>query len=325
MERPTRQRRVRRHGSRQPRLDGRSQSRCSASCISGCSRDQSRRCLSRGRRSAKCEAATLDDALVYRKNLRKSADDYTATTPPHVVAARKSTQPPERLIRYVMTTAGPSRSTMSGTRWIASTTCDKQMKPVAEPVLSDSRARFRAGDRRQPPIRHVLAMGCALTLTVADANMASFVGGDGWYSLEFHRSSKEGRLRLNIRKWQSRIKNSWRCSGRRAQRERGRVRSSAPEENPALEAIWDVVCAIPRARSPLMERLRVPRDCRAARAKRDSRSEWRPKSSICPGIGSSVRAGASCFRSQLASTRNRPGACAPKACRCATAGWPLRP
>src|SRR6202521_4998285 len=29
----------------------------------------------------------LDDALIYRKNLRKDADDYTATTPPHVVAA----------------------------------------------------------------------------------------------------------------------------------------------------------------------------------------------------------------------------------------------
>src|SRR6201999_437508 len=29
----------------------------------------------------------LDDSLVYRKNLRKSADDYTTTTPPHVVAA----------------------------------------------------------------------------------------------------------------------------------------------------------------------------------------------------------------------------------------------
>ena len=29
----------------------------------------------------------LDDALVYRKNLRKDADDYTATTPPHVAAA----------------------------------------------------------------------------------------------------------------------------------------------------------------------------------------------------------------------------------------------
>src|SRR5262249_39107225 len=35
----------------------------------------------------------LDDLLVYRKNLRKGAENYTATTPPHVAAARKSAQP----------------------------------------------------------------------------------------------------------------------------------------------------------------------------------------------------------------------------------------
>lgn len=49
----------------------------------------------------------LDDALVYRKNLRKETGEYTATTPPHVVAARKSTQPLGRLISYVITAAGP--------------------------------------------------------------------------------------------------------------------------------------------------------------------------------------------------------------------------
>src|SRR6202011_2815423 len=49
----------------------------------------------------------LDDLLVYRKNLRKGAAEYTATTPPHVAAARKSTQPAGRLVSYVITTAGP--------------------------------------------------------------------------------------------------------------------------------------------------------------------------------------------------------------------------
>src|SRR6185437_12991192 len=49
----------------------------------------------------------LDDALVYRKNLRKEAGQYTATTPPHVVAARKSRQPAGRSVSYVVTTAGP--------------------------------------------------------------------------------------------------------------------------------------------------------------------------------------------------------------------------
>jgi DNA polymerase-2 len=94
---------------------------------------------------------TLDDALVYRKNLRKSADDYTTTTPPHVVAARKSTQPPERLIRYVVTTAGPEpvdnvQHPLDREHYI-----DKQIKPVAEPVLSTLGLDFERviGDSRQ--------------------------------------------------------------------------------------------------------------------------------------------------------------------------------
>src|SRR4026209_345633 len=49
----------------------------------------------------------LDADLVYRKNLRKDAEEYTATTPPHVAAARKSTQSSGRLVSYVITLAGP--------------------------------------------------------------------------------------------------------------------------------------------------------------------------------------------------------------------------
>lgn len=93
----------------------------------------------------------LDDSLVYRKNLRKSADDYTTTTPPHVVAARKSTQPPERLIRYVMTTAGAEpldnvQHPLDREHYI-----DKQIKPVAEPVLNTLGLDFERviGDSRQ--------------------------------------------------------------------------------------------------------------------------------------------------------------------------------
>jgi DNA polymerase-2 len=93
----------------------------------------------------------LDEALVYRKNLRKSTDDYTSTTPPHVVAARKSTQPPERLIRYVMTTAGAEpldnvQHPLDREHYI-----DKQIKPVAEPVLITLGLDFERviGDSRQ--------------------------------------------------------------------------------------------------------------------------------------------------------------------------------
>lgn len=96
-------------------------------------------------------AGALDDALVYRKNLRKSAEDYTATTPPHVVAARKSTQPPERLIRYVMTTGGAEpldnvKHPLDREHYI-----DKQVRPVAEPVLTALGLDFEQviGDSRQ--------------------------------------------------------------------------------------------------------------------------------------------------------------------------------
>jgi DNA polymerase-2 len=93
----------------------------------------------------------LDDALVYRKNLRKDTDEYTATTPPHVAAARKATQAQGRLISYVMTTAGPEplgelRNPIDREHYVA-----KQVRPVAEPVLATLGLEFERviGDLRQ--------------------------------------------------------------------------------------------------------------------------------------------------------------------------------
>jgi DNA polymerase-2 len=93
----------------------------------------------------------LDASLVYRKNLRKDADEYTATTPPHVVAARKSTQPLGRSISYVMTTAGAEpidnvRHPLDREHYVL-----KQVKPVAEPVLATLGLDFERviGDSRQ--------------------------------------------------------------------------------------------------------------------------------------------------------------------------------
>jgi DNA polymerase-2 len=93
----------------------------------------------------------LDSALVYRKNLRKDADEYTATTPPHVAAARKSTQPLDRLISYVMTTAGAEpldnvRHPLDREHYVL-----KQVRPVAEPVLATLGLDFDRviGDSRQ--------------------------------------------------------------------------------------------------------------------------------------------------------------------------------
>lgn len=93
----------------------------------------------------------LDDALVYKKNLRKDTEEYTATTPPHVVAARKSTQPLGRLISYVITTAGPEpldnvQHPLDREHYVI-----KQIKPVAEPVLATLGLDFEQviGDSRQ--------------------------------------------------------------------------------------------------------------------------------------------------------------------------------
>lgn len=93
----------------------------------------------------------LDSELVYHKNLRKDASDYTATTPPHVAAARKSSQPPGRLIRYVMTTAGAEpldnlQHPLDREHYVG-----KQVQPVAEPVLEALGLDFERviGDTRQ--------------------------------------------------------------------------------------------------------------------------------------------------------------------------------
>lgn len=80
-----------------------------------------------------------------------ATDDYTAATPPHVAAARKSTQPQGRLISYVMTTAGAEpldnrQHPLDREHYVA-----KQVRPVAEPVLETFGLDFERaiGDRRQ--------------------------------------------------------------------------------------------------------------------------------------------------------------------------------
>jgi DNA polymerase II len=93
----------------------------------------------------------LDSELVYHKNLRKDASDYTATTPPHVAAARKSSQPQGRSVRYVVTTAGAEpldnlQHPLDREHYVT-----KQVLPVAEPVLEVLGLDFDRviGDTRQ--------------------------------------------------------------------------------------------------------------------------------------------------------------------------------
>jgi DNA polymerase II len=96
-------------------------------------------------------SGALDAALVYRKNLRKGAEEYTATTPPHVAAARKSTQPPGRMVSYVMTSAGPEPLDNRQNQIDREHYVLKQVKPVAEPVLEALGLEFDQviGDSRQ--------------------------------------------------------------------------------------------------------------------------------------------------------------------------------
>lgn len=78
----------------------------------------------------------LDHELVYRKALRKRLAEYTSTTPPHVAAARKMKNKPGRVIRYVMTTAGPEPEEERVHPLDHEHYIQKQIRPIAEPVLA---------------------------------------------------------------------------------------------------------------------------------------------------------------------------------------------
>lgn len=82
-------------------------------------------------------AGGFDDQLVYVKALRKPLHEYTATTPPHVAAARKMKKPPRRLVRYVMTTAGAEPEAESRAPLDYEHYVQKQLRPIAEPVLRE--------------------------------------------------------------------------------------------------------------------------------------------------------------------------------------------
>jgi DNA polymerase-2 len=96
-------------------------------------------------------AGEFDHALVYRKGLRKDIGEYTASTPPHVAAARKSSNSPGRLVTYVMTTAGPEPLDNLVHPPDRAHYVEKQIRPVAESVLGALGLDFDKviGDDRQ--------------------------------------------------------------------------------------------------------------------------------------------------------------------------------
>lgn len=84
---------------------------------------------------ADLRAGRMDEALAYRKAIRKPLDAYTKTTPPHVKAARKQAGGGGRIVRYLVTAAGPEA--------VGATTAPPdydhylrhQLRPIADAVL----------------------------------------------------------------------------------------------------------------------------------------------------------------------------------------------
>ncbi len=85
---------------------------------------------------AKFRRGEMDDLLVYRKALRKADSAYEGTPPAHVRAARLRPRPGSRVVRYVMTVAGPEP--LSGRTHAIDREhyVEKQLRPVAESILA---------------------------------------------------------------------------------------------------------------------------------------------------------------------------------------------
>lgn len=101
--------------------------------------------------AASLRQGELDGLLVYRKGLRKPVETYTSHVPLHVQALKKSKSPVPRVVSFVMTIAGPElrgeqRSPLDREHYL-----NRQVKPVAEPVLEVLGLEFDQviGDDRQ--------------------------------------------------------------------------------------------------------------------------------------------------------------------------------
>lgn len=84
---------------------------------------------------ADLRAGRHDDALAYRKAVRKDLDAYTKTTPPHVRAARLLGENAGRIVAYTMTHQGPEplgeeTAAPDYTHYV-----EHQLKPVGDAIL----------------------------------------------------------------------------------------------------------------------------------------------------------------------------------------------
>lgn len=97
-------------------------------------------------REGRCDAQ-----LIYRKGLRKPVETYTTYIPPHVQAVKKSHGPAPRIVRYVVTERGPELVDEMAHAPDREHYVQKQIRPVAEPVLDALGLDFSKviGDDRQ--------------------------------------------------------------------------------------------------------------------------------------------------------------------------------
>ena len=84
----------------------------------------------------KIKEGKLDNKLIYRKSIRKSLDEYTKTTPPHVKAARQLEKLESNIIEYYQTIEGPEpiqklRHKIDYDHYI-----EKQIAPIANQILT---------------------------------------------------------------------------------------------------------------------------------------------------------------------------------------------
>jgi DNA polymerase-2 len=77
----------------------------------------------------------FDDKLVYRKRLRKDLDDYVKNIPPQVRAA-KMLDDKSNSVKYVVTKKGPVPIGLNPTDIDYDHYIDKQLKPIADSILS---------------------------------------------------------------------------------------------------------------------------------------------------------------------------------------------
>jgi len=94
----------------------------------------------------KVRAGELDDELIYVKGIRKgSLDRYTATTPPHIRAARKAGGAVGRVVHYVITRDGPE-PVLPGQPLPKGIDrrhyLERVLRPVADGILSETGQSF---------------------------------------------------------------------------------------------------------------------------------------------------------------------------------------